>query len=150
MSLFPCPDCLCDISTEANKCPHCGRNIKQLDVLSHIGKMRGTTAAKVLETEYKNRGMLGKTDDGLPRGPSQKDIIKKYKKNNWYCSQDEKKLWGVCAGIAHKTQQPLDTIRKYFLLSCFFGGPILYLIFALLFKQVNTLNDEGSIRSTDF
>lgn len=29
MSLIKCPDCSKDVSSEAEKCPHCGRSIKK-------------------------------------------------------------------------------------------------------------------------
>jgi phage shock protein PspC (stress-responsive transcriptional regulator)/ribosomal protein L37E len=76
--------------------------------------------------------------------------VASFKHSNWYASRDEKIIWGVCAGIAHKMEKPVSEIRKYFLIGFFFGAPGLYLIFNLLFKQVNTLNDDGEIRRTDF
>ena len=79
-----------------------------------------------------------------------REYIGEFKQTNWYSSRDEKIIWGVCAGIAHKMEKPVSEIRKYFLIGVFLGGPALYLIFALLFKQVNTLNDDGEIRQTDF
>jgi len=155
MSLFPCPDCLCEISTKANKCPHCGRNIYYYSEAHG----RELTPSEALEFEYQKKGIFidKEYDEEKEMRKAEKESIEaqrervqEYKKNSWYSSRDEKIIWGVCAGISHKMEKPVGEIRKYFLIGFCFGSPALYLIFALLFKQVNTLNDEGTIRDTDF